>query len=157
MDRFSREDAHRIIDDCLEANPHFTQATLQRLSIMPQRRGKYSGTTDPFINFKLMWFNMRLLNPTISFHENFHFYRTLKFARLIMPLEIFEDDPPIDTMGDEGNYTDLEAGAMKQRDDERAYANELGVLCKDIAWSWDWVESVTEQFHSMPLQVVYRP
>lgn len=134
-----------LIADCIRANPYFMEELFDNISIMPMRKDKYSGQVDPYTNFKLLFFKLRLIEP-ISMHLLFMFYGGLKDARLLVASGDFSDDSMRDSLRDHSNYLVLYKGALNQREYERKRADSLGLLAKDVPWTWDWIDNCTEAF-----------
>lgn len=132
-----------LLELSFEANPYYTEARLDGMRIMPARREKYSGEgKDPYTNFKLMYFNLRLMNPTITMKQMFvGFYVGLKYYRLIADDRDFDDDSQSDSVRDGANYSDLYNGALSQRQEER---ERFGKDCELVPWTWDWISRATE-------------
>ena len=92
------------------ANGPWFDVVLKAAGIQADRRKKYSGGRDPYINFTIVGTLIRLKYPDIPDEDVFYFYQCIKFARLIISAGDFDDESLEDTLIDLGVYSFLEAG-----------------------------------------------
>lgn len=112
MDRKFETQVIDILSAVEEANPEYLKALLEAAAIIPGRRKKYSGATDPFTNFMLA---ADILG--IPVEDVFMHYIGLKLARLRVSTETFEDESPLDTLYDLANYALLMAAWLRRKTD----------------------------------------
>ncbi len=122
MATISKEDL-ALFEKVKESNPYYYEAMLKSASIMPTRRDKYSGTGDPYTNFKLVhfilqeWFKERV---KLDMRDVFAFYNALKFARYVVSGNIdYEDESGLDSRRDGANYYLLDMGDMLRNKEEK--------------------------------------
>ena len=106
-----------ILTAAERANPWWFRAMVKAAEVQAERRAKYSGEdADPFLNFKIVGYLMRLRFPGMTDTDVFYLYQCLKFARLAVNAGDAPDESHMDTLIDMGNYSFLEAGYRDKMD-----------------------------------------